>query len=462
MPQGDGPGDGDAPVTTAGVLAIALPVVFSNATVPLQGAVDTAIMGNAGDTVLLAAVAMGAAAISLVLSSFNFLQIGISGTTAQAVGAANPARAIRTLIRGLVLALGIGLALILLASPILAFVRFLFEASDAVEDAAGTYVLLRLYGGPLELMGYALTGWFAGQGRTGVMFRQQIVLSLTNILVTVVLVFGLGLRIEGVAIGTVIGHGAALIYGLIAARGLIREMHGAGLPADAFQPARLFRGGEIVQLLALNRDIFVRSILLTFSFAWVARLGSMQGDVILAANGVLLQFFAVTSNGLDGFAIAAESLVGRAVGKRSPAALRRAVAMTLRAGVVFSFGLSALFLVTDRSIIALFTDVEAVREAAGRHAFWASLIPVVGIWAFMVDGIFVGAAEGRAMRNAMVVSAGLFLPLGWAMTVTLGNHGMWAAVWIFMIARALTLASAYPALSARVAASAPTAAATSA
>lgn len=450
--------DAGAPPTVRTVLALALPVVLANAAVPLQGAIDTAIIGNLGDTTLLAAIALGASGVILVFSSCNFLQMGISGTTAQAFGAGRPERVVDTLMRGVILALGAA-ALIILLKPVLLWALLaLFAASDAAETAAAAYIRIRLWGAPFELMNYALMGWFTGLGLTRRLFELQLIVSIVNVTMTLILVVGLGWGIEGVAIGTIIGHATACAWGGWQAR---RQL--AALMPGGYRPdwRRLFRGEEIGALLTLNRDIFMRTMLLSFSFAWVTRLGSIQGDEVLAANGVLMEFFFVTSHACDGITMAAESLVGRAIGARSPARLRIAVRVCAIAAALFAVGLSLVLAPLGEPIVALFTNVEEIREVAGHYVLWAAFFPVAGIGAFLMDGIFIGAADGRTMRNAMVVSAGLFLPSGWLMTMAFGNHGLWAAVWGFLLLRALTLYLAYPALEARVAAastSAPTAA----
>lgn len=454
--------DDEKPTTIRTVIALALPVVLSNAAVPLQGAIDTAIIGNTGGAMLLAAIALGASGVILVFSSLNFLQTGISGTTAQALGAKNPARVANTLMRGLILALAAAAVIILMKPLLLWALLALFAASEAAEAAAAVYIQIRLWGAPFELANYALMGWFTGQGMTRRLFELQLIVSITNILMTLLLVLGLGMGIEGVALGTIIGHAVACAYG-----GWRAWQRVAALLPEGYRPdrARLLRGEEIGSLLRLNRDIFVRTILLTFSFAWMTRLGSLQGDEILAANGVLMEFFFVTAHALDGFALAAESLVGRAVGARSPARLRQAVRVCAVAATGLALVLSLILAVLAEPIVALFTNVEEIREVAGTYALWAAFIPLVGVAAFVLDGIFIGAADGRTMRNTMVLSAGLFLPGGWLMTDAFGNHGLWGAVWGFLIIRAITLGLAYPALEARVVAastSAPTASATEA
>ncbi|MEM9763448.1 MAG: MATE family efflux transporter [Pseudomonadota bacterium] len=439
--------DDIAGLTYSRVIAIALPVVLSNALVPLQGAIDTAIIGNLGDTTLLAGIALGASAMSLIFTSFNFLQIGVSGTTAQAMGAGKMERVANTLARALILGLGCAAGLILLQAPIIWAVLALFEASAAAEDAAGRYLAIRIWGAPVELANYALLGWFVGQERTRRLFEMQLLLSLSNVLLTLTLVLGLGFGIEGTALGTVIAHAIALAYGLWRVRQRLVEI----LP-EGWRPSRdrLLDAGELGALLRLNRDIFIRTLLLTICFAWITRLGSQQGDLVLAANGILLEFFFVTAAGLDGFAIAAETLVGQAVGARSARRLSRAVVVSSVAAALLACGFALLLGLFSMDIVRLFTNVEEVRETASAFVLWAALIPIAGVACFQLDGIFVGAAAGPAMRNAMIVVAVIFLPLGWVMTETLGNHGMWASVWVFLLLRALLLAWRYPSLARRL------------
>ncbi|MEM7529912.1 MAG: MATE family efflux transporter [Pseudomonadota bacterium] len=425
------------------VFAIALPVVLSNALLPLQGAIDTAIIGNLGDTTLLAGIALGAGAIPLIFSSLNFLQIGVSGTTAQALGAGNTTRVANTLLRALLIAWLCAGVLILLQVPLVAAVLALFEASDAVEAAAGSYVEIRLWGAPFELANFALIGWFAGQERTRRLFELQLVLSLTNIALTASFVLGFGMGIEGVALGTVLGHLAALLFGLWHVRARLREILPAGWRPER---ARLLDTGELSALLRLNRDLFIRTIMLTLSFAWVTRLSSQQGDVLLATNGILFEFLVVSTAGLDGFAIAAETLVGQAIGARSAQRLRRAILLSSVAAGLLALLFALLMAIFAMDIVHLFTTVEEVRSAATHYFLWAALIPLAGVAAFQLDGIFVGAAAGPAMRNTMITVAVVFLPVGTLLTEAFGNHGLWAAVWFMLLLRAVLLAWRLPRL----------------
>ncbi|MHA1530128.1 MAG: MATE family efflux transporter [Alphaproteobacteria bacterium] len=433
-------------ITYARVAAIALPVVLSNAMAPLQGAIDTAIIGNLGETRYLAAVALGATIMSLLFVVFNFLQMGVSGLTAQALGAGERRRVMNTLVRAGLIALVIAGFLMLFRGPLGVGALALYEGSAETETLGAAYVAIRIWGAPAELVNYVLMGWFAGQGLTRRMFEMQVVTSLTNIALNLVFVYGFGWGVEGVALGTVLAAFSGLGVGLWR----VRQRAAVVAPRSwRFEWARILDRAELAQVMALNRDIMIRTLLLAGSFAWMTRLGSMQGDLVLAANGILLQFLHIAAYALDGFALAAEALVGQALGAGSRARLRRAVVVSsvsaLALAAVFALALTVL----SEPMIRLFTNVEAVREVSRSHALWVTLLPLVAVIAYQLDGIFIGATEGALMRNAMIVSSGIYFPLSHAMTEGLGNHGLWAAVWIYMVLRAATLALAYPRIEAR-------------
>ncbi|MEM9145251.1 MAG: MATE family efflux transporter [Pseudomonadota bacterium] len=434
------------PVTYRRVAGIALPVVLSNATVPLQGAVDTAIIGNLGQAHALAAVTLGATVVTLLFSSFNFLWMGVSGLTAQAVGAQNAERVMNTLARALLIAMAAAALLVLVSGWIAPLSLALFEGSPAAEAEAHGYVLIRLWSAPAELANLAIMGWFVGQQQTRRLFELQLVISVLNIALNLLFVLGLGWGVEGVALGTAVAATAGTGLGLWRIRQRARVVVPTGYRLDW---PRILQRREIGPLLALNTDIFIRTLCLTGSFTWIARLGSLEGDAVLAANGVLLQFLHISAHALDGFAIAAETLVGQALGARDSAQMRRSVVVSTVAALglatVFSLVASAL----AGPVIALFTNVPEVQEIAIAHALWATALPLVAVLAYQLDGVFLGAADGPAMRNAMLVSTALFLPLSWALTQSLGNHGLWASLWVFMALRTLTLALRYPGLERR-------------
>ena len=433
-------------VTYRRVSAIALPVVLSNATVPLQGAIDTAIIGNLGDAVYMAAVTLGAAAIALVLQVFNFLQFGAAALGAQALGAGDHRRVINVLARGLFLGAVIGLLLVLFQAPLLALLLSIFEGSARAEGLASVYFGIRIWAAPAELASFAVMGWFSGQELTRRLFEVQLVVSISNIALNLFFVLGLGMDVDGVALGTLIAAYLGLGFGLWRVRGRVLDI----LPTWRPERSRLLNRQELGKLMRLNRDIFIRTMLLVGAFTWMTRLGSQQGDVVLAANGLLYQIFHVVTYGLDGFAIAAEALVGQAVGARDRKLLRRSVIVSSIAAFWLAVGCSIAILLAQGPLVAVFTNVEDVREVAHAHFIWGALLPLIGVLAYQMDGIFAGATEGAAMRNGMIVSAAIyFAASGWA-AATWGNHGIWAGIWVFLALRGVTLLVQYPGLERRV------------
>ncbi len=437
-----------APVTGRRVLLIALPVVLSNATVPLQGAVDTAVIGSLGSEVYLAGVGLGAQLFALLFASFNFLQTATSGLSAQALGARDPGRVLDTLARALVVALALAAAMILARGPLRLAGLALFEGSAQAEALAGVYFDIRILGAPAELANYALLGWFAGQEMTRRLFQHQLVVSLANIALNLTFVLGLGMDVDGVALGTALAAYLGLGYGLWLARGRARTI----APPDwRPQAARVLRRESLRALFTLNRDLFIRTLLLTGAFAWMTRLGSMQGDAVLAANVVLWQFFIVSAYALDGFAIAAETLTGQAFGARDRLAFRQAAAMSSLWSGALALAASLALLALSGPLIDLMTTAPEVRSLARVYAPWAALTPAVGFAAFQLDGVFIGASAGRAMRDAMLLSAGIYFPLAWAAAAAFGNHGVWGALHAFLLLRAAALLAQYPALERRAA-----------
>ncbi|MEM7768787.1 MAG: MATE family efflux transporter, partial [Pseudomonadota bacterium] len=339
-------------VTYRRVAAIALPVVLSNVTVPLQGAVDTAIIGNLGSEVFLAAVTLGATLFTLIVGAFNFLQMGASGLAAQALGAGDHRRVMNTLMRALIMAAVVAALIFAAQGPLTRLGLAFFEGSAEAEALAGRYFEIRLFGLPAELANYAILGWFTGQELTRRLFEMQIVISVVNIVANLVFVLGFGWGVEGVALGTVLASYTGLAFGAWRVRGRVLQIAPQGWRLDW---RRLADPAEFGQFVALNRDIFIRSLLLMFSFAWVARLGSTQGDTVLAANGILTQFLHIAAYALDGFAMAAEALVGQALGARSRPHLRRAVVVSTMAATGLACVFALLASLAAEPIVAIFT-----------------------------------------------------------------------------------------------------------
>ena len=436
------------PVTGARVLAIAAPVVLSNATVPIQGAIDTAIIGNLGSAFALAGVGIGAELFAILFTSFNFLQLGCSGQSAQALGAGNYGRVLNTLLRTLVIAACIAVLLILFQSPLLSLGLGIFEAGDETEALAAQYFNIRIWGAPFELANYALLGWFTGQELTNRLFQHQIVITLSNIALSLTLAVGFEMGIAGVATATVIANGIGVCFAVWAARKRKVSIAPEGWRVDW---PRILERSELWRVMAMNRDIFIRTLLLTLGFAWIMRLGSLQGDETLAANVVLWQFFIISAYGLDGFAMAAESLVGQARGANDPKALRQAAVISSLWSGALAVVVSVAFVMLSGVAIDALTNVESVRVLAREYALWAALIPAVGFAAFQLDGIFIGATETGLMRNAMLASAAVYFPMGWVLAEAFGNHGVWAAIYLFLGLRTASLLWLYPVLERRAA-----------
>jgi MATE family multidrug resistance protein len=427
-------------LTHARVFTVAVPIILSNATVPLVGIADTAVMGQLDDAALLGAVALASTIFSMLFWAFGFLRMGTTGLTAQAAGARDWAEVEAHLYRGLLIAGAAGFLLIAFNVPLALLSFHLIEASPAVETAAAEYFGLRILSAPAALGGYALVGWFIGLARADIAFVLQVFLDVLNMALNVLFVLGLGYGIEGVAVATVIAEYAALAVGLVIAWRIVARM---GVKRDA---AAILARDQLRRVLAVNADIMIRTLGLLFVFTFFMAESAGLGDVTLAANSVLRNFMILSAYVLDGFAHAAEVLAGQAIGARERQTFRRAAYLSS----VWAFGLavlvSLLFMLGGSWLIDLMTVTPEVRTLAREYLFWVALSPVLGVACFQLDGIFIGATRTKDIRNMMIVSVAAFF-VAWAvLTPMFGNHGLWAALMVFFVIRALTLGWRYPAL----------------
>ncbi len=399
-------GAGGRAITNRRVLAIALPIVLSNATIPILGAVDTGVVGQLGRAEPIGAVGIGAVILASIYWIFGFLRMGTSGLVAQAHGAGNAGESGAHLARALGIGLAAGLGLIVLHVPVFAAAFSLAPASAEVEALARQYLSIRIWGAPATIALYAVTGWLIAIERT----RSVLVLQL-------------------------------LMNGLNVALGLVFARHALLL---ALRQGGLWARERLAELVRVNGDIMIRSVLLQGSFTAFMFLGAGQGDVTLAANQVLLQFLEIMAYGLDGFAFAAESLVGQAVGARRPDRLRRAATLTSQWGVAGAAALAVVFALAGPQIIDLLTTSGPVRAEARHYLPWLVVAPLVGIASWMLDGIFIGATRTREMRNAMLVSVGCYAVMVAVLPQVLGNNGLWAALMGLNALRGLTMWRLYP------------------
>lgn len=423
-----------AALTHARVLRIALPIVLSNVTVPLLGAVDTAVVGQMGQAAPIGAVGLGAVVLASFYWIFGFLRMGTSGLAAQAHGAGDEAERTAVLLRALIVGFGAGALIALMQGPIFLAAFRLAPASAEVEALARQYLELRIWGAPATIALYAVTGWLIALERTRAVLLLQLWMNGLNIALDLLFVLKFGWGVPGVAGATLLAEWSGLGLGLWLCR-------------DAFGPmleearARLSDGVALRRMASVNSDIMVRSVLLQGSFTAFLFFGAGLGDVTLAANQVLMQFLEITAYALDGFAFAAEALVGQAVGARAgPVALRRAVRLPFIWGIAGALALSACFGLYGPQIIDLMTTAPEVRAAARGYLWWLIAAPVIGVASWMYDGVFIGATATREMRNAMLLCVANYALALALLLPTLGNHGLWAALMLLNATRGLTLA----------------------
>lgn len=427
------------PLTHKRVLGVALPVVLSNATVPILGAVDTGVVGQMGLAAPIGAVGIGAIALTAIYWIFGFLRMGTAGLTAQANGAGRRGEVAALLSRGLIIALGAGLVIMALQMPFIWLALQTAPASSEVESLAQSYMGIRIYGAPAAIGIYAVTGWLIGLERTRAVLVVQLWMNGLNILLDLWFVLGLGWGVEGVAIATLIAEWSGLALGLWLCRDALKT------PAWKDWP-RVFERAQMILFARVNRDILLRSVMLQGIFMSFVFLGARFGDVTLAANHVLLQFLEITAYSMDGFAIAAETLVGQSMGARSVSRVRRAALMTSFWGLVTVICTASAFALFGPWIIDLMTTAPDVRAEARVFLPYMIAAPLVGCAAWMLDGIFIGATRSGDMRNMMALSALIYVAAVLILMPWIGNHGLWLALLISFIARGATLGWKYPAL----------------
>jgi len=427
------------PLTHRRVLNIAVPIVLANITVPILGLVDTGVVGQMGEAAPIGAVGLGAVVLTTVYWIFGFLRMGTTGLVAQARGAGDVAETGAILTRSMMIGLGAGLAMIALQGPLVWAAFSIAPASAEVESLARDYLAIRIWGAPATISLYALTGWLIATERTRGVLVLQFWINGLNIALDLWFVLGLGWGVQGVAIATLIAEWSGLVFGLWLCRAAFSGRQWRDWP-------RVFDRARIRRMMQVNGDIMLRSVVLQASFTAFLFIGAGFGDVDLAANQVLLQFMAVIAYGLDGFAFAAEALVGQAVGARSIVAMRRAGMMTSLWGLGTSVALSAGFWALGPWAIDVMARDPAVQEAARLYLPWVVAAAVISLAAYMLDGIYIGATGTRQMRNTVLFSALCYAGAIWALVPVFGNHGLWMALLLFNALRGVTLGVMYPGL----------------
>ncbi|MDO7912800.1 MATE family efflux transporter [Pseudomonas sp. 22-AL-CL-001] len=414
------------------VWALAAPMVLSNVSVPLVALVDSTVVGHLPHAHQLGAVAVGATLFTFMIGLMTFLRMGATGFAAQAAGRADGDGLRQVLAQGLLLALVFAVLLGVLALPFSRLALQVMQPSAALGQATEAFFHTRLLGLPAALATYALVGWFLGTQNARAPLAILLTTNGLNIVLNLWFVLGLDWGVLGSARASVLAEWSAALLGMALTRPALRAYPGrlvwAGLKRwSAWRP-----------LLSVNRDIFVRSLALQGVFLLIALQGARLGEATVAANALLLNGLLLTAYALDGLAHAVEALCGHAIGARDRTALRRALTVACGWSLIVSLGFAAVFLLAGSVFIDLQTDIAAVRSAAYPFLPYLAVLPVVAVWSYLLDGLFIGATRAREMRNAMVFSVLLMGPVAWGLS-GLGNHGLWLAFLGFMAVRALSL-----------------------
>jgi MATE family multidrug resistance protein len=412
---------------------LALPMIFSNITVPLLGLVDTAVIGHLDSPVYLGGVAIGATATSFLFMLLLFLRMSTTGLTAQAFGAKDPVRLARALVQPLILALGAGLLIVLLRTPLIDLALHVVGGSEAVLEQARRFLEIRWLSAPASLANLVLLGWLLGVQYARAPVILLVVGNLLNIVLDLWLVMGLHMNVQGAALATVVAEYGTFFIGLWMVKRVL-AMRGI-----SFAMLKTAWHGNIRKLLALNRDIMLRSLLLQLCFGALTVFGARLGPEIVAVNAVLMTLLTFTAYALDGFAYAVEAHSGQAYGAREAGQLQEVWRAACRQSGLVALVFALIYASFGGQIVALLTSLPELRELANHYLIWQVVLPVVGVWCYLLDGMFIGATRGAEMRNSMAVAAA-----GFALTLFtlpwLGNHGLWLALAVFLALRGLSLA----------------------
>ncbi|SHK06621.1 multidrug resistance protein, MATE family [Shimia gijangensis] len=426
-------------ITHRRVLKTAIPIVIANSTVPILGAVDTGVVGQLGLAAPIGAVGIGAIVLTTFYWVFGFLRMGTTGLTSQAYGAGRTGEVSAMLTRSLMLGVIAGIAIILLQIPLYWLAFKMSPASAEVEALARQYLLIRVYSAPAAIALYGVTGWLIALERARAVLWLQLWMNGLNIVLDLWFVLGLDWGVSGVAFATFLAEWSGFVLGIWLCRGAFRE--------PAWRDwVRVFDRARLREVMAVNSDIMTRSLMLQAMFLSFIFLGARFGDVTLAANQVLMQFLQITGHALDGFAFAAEALVGQALGARNRLALRRSAWMSSLWGVVIVAVLALAFALAGGAIVDLLAKAPDVRIEARAYLPYMVAAPLVGVTSWMLDGIFIGATRTRDMRNMMAISLLVYVAAVLVLMPLWGNHGLWVALLISFVARGVTLWLKYPAL----------------
>lgn len=436
MPQSSAICGGQAAVRSASlnrsILTLAIPAIVANITTPLLSLVDIAIVGHLGSAAFVAAIAVGGSLFNMIYWLFGFLRFGTSGLTAQAYGRGDTHARRLIGLRSMVIATGMGIALIILQQPISHIAMVIMDPDPATRAPALTYFRILIYGAPAVLLQYALSGWFVGSQDTRSPMIISLVIDIVNIASSLLLVYVAGLGIEGVAAGTLIAQWTGCLLALAMAK------------PRPMPVAEICRRDELRRFFSINASIFLRTLCLIAVTVWFTRAGARQGTVILAVNTLLLQLFTLFSYFMDGFAFAAEALCGKYSGAGDADGLRRCINRFITWGGAIAIVFTILYAIGGTSFLGLLTDDTGVLDAAADYHPWGVAIPLAGFMAFTWDGIIIGTTRTHLILISMAAATAVFFTLHYLLAPSLGNHALWFSFTAYLLTRGLLLQLLFP------------------
>ena len=416
------------------IFLLSIPVFFSNIAIPLVGMVDTGLMGNLGETKYLAATSVATSVMTMIIWSFGFLRMGTVGIVAQAFGRSDYREIVKTLLRNFVIALVVAFIILIFTPLIKSSINHFFSTSNDTEVLINTYLNVRVFSVPAELVIYILIGFYLGIQKTKISSLLIIIMSILNIVFSSLLVLSFNLNVFGVALGTLIASYITVTIFLIFTYNYIIKKFKVIPKFD-----NLIIRSKLLKLFNINLDIFIRTLFLTFSFLWITYLGSKIGEDYLAVNTILLQFIILAAFFLDAYAFSTEGVVGFAIGRRNEKSFLTVVKNSIQLSFITAVIISLFYLIFFKEIIYIITDIEILRFISFQHILWVIIIPPVACFCYQLDGIFIGASQTKEIRNAMIVSVLGYIGVSILLTRYLGNHGIWFSLLLFMIFRAATL-----------------------
>lgn len=411
------------------IIALTIPNIISNITVPMLGMVDLAIVGRLGGASSIGAIAIGTAIFNLIYWNFGFLRMGTSGLTAQALGRRSFSESMNMLTRSMVIGLAIAFTLLLFQKPIFTAANLFMGSSESLKDIVAQYFFVRIWGAPAVLAMYVFKGWFIGMQNSKTPMWISIQINVVNIVLSYIFAFKMGMGIGGVALGTILGQYSGCVTSLIILltryKVVTRYFHFKGS----------LKMAEMKKFFKINTDILLRTICLSVVFASFTAFSTHLGEDTLAVNTVLLQLFTLFSYIMDGFAFAGEALTGKYYGAGSRPLLKEAIRYVIIWGIIISTLFTFIYMLFLTPIISIFTNVQSIISLADNYRWWVVAIPFAGFLAFVLDGVLIGITQTKIMRNSIFLAAIIFYLIYYTLTPVIGNDALWLAFIMYLVGR---------------------------